>query len=83
MKNSLTYTETVIGTFLGRIKPSSFYRWCDKNCLTKTICLNYLSNKGSTIDQVVSDINEHVGEDFVTEQDIVDFILTYTKNPVR
>jgi len=78
------YRNYIIGSRLPRIKPESFYRWSDKNNWTPSITLNYLSNKGQTIDQIVFDLNQVHGEDYFCEQDVVDFILKYsTHNPYK
>jgi len=78
------YRNYIIGSRLPRFTPKSFYRWADRNCLTSSICLNYLSNKGQTIDQFVFDLNQVHGENYFNEQDIVDFIYDHqTHNPYK
>ncbi len=79
----MTYKEWCIGRRLRRFPAKSWYRFYGKSGYNKIIRANYFSknNRGLSIDVQAGDINEEIAPGFITEEDIVEFVLKYWRNP--
>jgi len=79
----MTYKEWCIGRNLGRFPKESWYRHHGRRGYNKIIRANYFSkrNRGIPIDVQVQDINEEFGYEFVTIDDVIDFVMKYLRNP--
>jgi hypothetical protein len=89
-ENSLDYKEQIIAEHLPMILRSSFVNENDESNLIDeegkfkegtSIQVNYLRANGLPLDKAAEAINSGAGQegDFVTEQDIINFILKYPK----
>jgi len=79
----VTYKEWCIGRRLKRFPPKSWYRYYGKDGFNKIIRANYFgkNGRGIPIDVQAADISEEITPEFITEEDIVEFVLKYWRNP--
>lgn len=80
---NLTYKEWCIGRRLRRFPKESWYRYYGKTGFNKIIRANYFAKGkgGIPIDTQAEDISEEIQPEFITEEDIVEFVLKYWRNP--
>lgn len=76
----MTYKEWIIGQHLTRTTKESFYRFYDRHGFNKIVRANYFSPHGIPLDNQAEDIAEISGLN-IEINDLVDFILTYLRNP--
>lgn len=70
----MTYKEWLIGQSLRRFPKESWYRFQSHKDFNKIIRANYMSPNGIPIDVQAMDME-------VDPEEIVDFVLTYLRNP--
>lgn len=71
-------TFGLIARVIGKTTPASFERFGDKNCYTKDIKRNYISNEGIGLDVQAQGIELDFNIS-VSECDFIEFILAYPK----
>lgn len=73
---ALSSVEFAIAQYgVGKIKPSSFYEFNDKNRVTNALARTYFSKNGRTLDQISQELSYDGGE--ITAEEISDFMVRF------